>query len=95
MTKDELIQNYMNERLLNGVYLEEEHVGKLWRINGRCIFIYMYTPNILYIRQSVWDELCNMFSLGFDKTNDLFKGWSIRNLCLPNSTIIRTTYNFS
>ena len=93
MTKDELIQNYMNERLLNGVY-PEECSYKLWSRNGVCIFMYMESHTLLQVKLSVWDELHNMFSLTGEETSGLFKDWVIRNLGLPNSVLVFGTGNF-
>lgn len=87
MTKNEIIHNYMNERLLNGVY-PEESITKMWSKNGDCVFMYVDLQNTLYVRQNVWDELYNMFSLDVDQTNGLFRGWVIRNLGLSRNTIV-------
>ena len=93
MTKDELIQYYMDNHLLDGVYPEEYSV-KVWSRNGVCIFMYMESHNFLQVKLSVWDELCNMFSLTGEETKSLFSDWVIRNLGLPRNILVISTSNF-
>ena len=93
MNKNELIQYYMDNHLLNGVYPEEYSV-KVWSRNGVCIFMYMESHSFLQIKLSVWNELHNMFSLNGEETDSLIKDWVIRNLGLPQDTLVISTSNF-
>lgn len=93
MTRSEIIQNYIDNHLLNGVY-PEECSYKLWSKNGVCIFMYMESHTLLQVRLSVWDELHNMFSLTGEETNSLLKDWAIRNLGLTKSILVISTNNF-
>ena len=93
MTRNDIIHNYMDNYLLNGVY-PEECSYKLWSRNGICIFMYMESHNLLQVKLSVWEELHNMFSLTGDETNSLFRGWAMRNLGLPRGTLVFSSGNF-
>ena len=93
MNKNELIQYYMDNHLLNGVYPEEYSV-KVWSRNGVCIFMYVESHMILQVKLSVWNELHNMFSLTGVETDSLLKGWAIRNLGLTKSILVLPTSNF-
>ena len=93
MTKNEIIHIYIDNHLLNGVY-PEECSYRLWSRNGICIFMYMESHNFLQVKLSVWEELCNMFSLTGEEAKSLFKGWAIRNLGLPQDTLVISTGNF-
>jgi len=93
MTRSEIIQNYIDKHLLNGVYPEECSYA-LWSRNGVCIFMYMESHNFLQVKLSVWDELCNMFSLTGEETKSLFSDWVIRNLGLPRNILVISTSNF-
>jgi hypothetical protein len=93
MTKNEIIHTYIDNHLLNGVY-PEECSYKVWSRNGVCIFMYMESHMLLQVKLSVWDELHNMFSLTGEETKSLFKDWAIRNLGLPQDTLVISTGMF-
>jgi hypothetical protein len=93
MTKNDIIHDYIDNYLLNGVYPEECSYA-LWSRNGVCIFMYMESHMLLQVKLSVWDELHNMFSLTGEETKSLFRGWAIRNLGLTKSILVLPTSNF-
>ena len=93
MNKNEIIHDYIDNYLLNGVYPEECSV-KVWSRNGVCIFMYMESHSFLQIKLSVWYELHDMFSLNGEETNSLLKDWAIRNLGLTKSILVLPTSNF-
>jgi len=93
MTKNEIIHTYIDKHLLNGVYPEECSYN-LWSRNGVCIFMYMESHMLLQVKLSVWNELHNMFSLTGEETDSLLKGWAIRNLGLPQDTLVISTGMF-
>jgi hypothetical protein len=93
MTKNDIIHDYIDNHLLNGVYPEECSV-KVWSRNGVSIFMYMESHSFLQIKLSVWNELHDMFSLNGEETGSLLKSWAIRNLGLPQDTLVISTSNF-
>jgi len=93
MTKNDIIHDYIDNHLLNGVYPEECSV-KVWSRNGVCIFMYMESHSFLQIKLSVWNELHDMFSLNGEETDSLIKDWVIRNLGLPKNILVISTSNF-
>jgi len=94
MTKNDIIHDYIDKHLLNGVYPEECSYA-LWSRNGVRIFMYMESHMLLQVKLSVWDELHNMFSLTGEETNSLLKDWAIRNLGLTKSILVLPTSNFT
>jgi len=93
MSKNDIIHDYIDNHLLNGVYPEECSYC-LWSRNGICIFMYMESHMLLQVKLSVWDELHNMFSLTGEETNSLLKDWAICNLGLTKSILVISTSNF-
>lgn len=83
MSKNDIIYNYIDNNLLRGLHLGGD-APKIWCIDKDVIFMHdlndSWGLNVLYVSDKIWNELRDMFSLHTEQTNDLIKGWSIRNL---------------
>jgi len=89
VTKNDIIHNYIDNHLLRGL-----HLGGvspiMWCKDKDVIFMRndSHGNDILYVSDKIWNELRDMFSLHTEQTNDLIKGWSMRNLGVSNHTIL-------
>jgi len=89
VSKNDIIHNYIDNHLLTGL-----HLGGvspiMWCKDKDIIFMHndSFGNDILYVNDKIWNELRDMFSLHTEQTNDLIKGWSIRNLGVSKSVTL-------
>ena len=89
MTKNDIIHNYIDNILLKGLHLGGVE-PIMWCKDRDVIFMHndSFGNDILYVSDKIWNELRDMFSLHTEQTNELIKGWAIRNIGVPRHVIL-------
>lgn len=82
MKRDYIIRDYIETQLFKGLYLTKFD-KYCWCVDGLCVIMFRPIVNELLIKQNVFMELMDVFSLTTEETRNYFKNWAIKKFKLP------------
>jgi hypothetical protein len=60
--------------------------SKVWAKDGE-IILELDDYNGFWVLREIWDNICDMFSIGYPEINELIKEWAEENLDLEGTTL--------
>ena len=81
--------NYLNY-LFDDIYEVKSkkypNYTRSWKKNGEIILEFTVESGYLWVLESIWGDISNMFSLDYDETKKLIKDWAEQHLELEGVT---------